>query len=214
VSATSLGKYNADPSGSGTKQIYDYYNEVYGKQLGVSETRKTITAQDGSSVEIFKQDGNNHQIVGATLGANYNRVVIVNGDAKITGNITYNTAGVNNLSQLPQMIILATGDIKIDKNVSQIDAWLISKNGNIITCNVAKTDVNETNCGTELKVNGPMIAKNIQSWRTAGSNPAGDRGAPAETYDLRADSLLWTYGKSGGSGKIMTTYTKELAPRF
>ena len=131
-------------------------------------------------------------------------------DANITGNII-NSEPRSNGGNFAQTIIIAN-NINISKDVTRVDAWLIASN-EINTCPVGKKNVNESNCGKQLTVNGPLIARNLNSWRTAGSTPT-DRKAPSEIYNQRADVYLWAYGQSGGIGRIITTYTKELPVRY
>ena len=160
------------------------------------------------NVRVEGNSGANANIGGLTgTGTN-----IYNGkDITITGNIVNNEPKANAGGQFAQTIIIAD-NIKISKDVTRVDAWLIAS-GEINTCPVGKADVNEINCGKPLAVNGPVIARTLNSWRTAGSNP-NNREEPAETYNQRADVYLWAYGQAGGPGRIITTYTKELPVRY
>lgn len=160
------------------------------------------------NVRVEGNSGANANIGGLTgTGTN----IYYGKDITITGNIVNSEPKANAGGQFAQTIIIAD-NIKISKDVTRVDAWLIAS-GEINTCPVGKTDVNEINCGKPLAVNGPVIARTLNSWRTAGSNP-NNREEPAETYNQRADVYLWAYGQAGGPGRIITTYTKELPVRY
>ena len=160
------------------------------------------------NVRVEGNSGANVNIGGLTgTGTN----IYYGKDITITGNIVNSEPKANAGGQFAQTIIIAD-NIKISKDVTRVDAWLIAS-GEINTCPVGKTDVNEINCGKPLAVNGPVIARTLNSWRTAGSNP-NNREEPAETYNQRADVYLWAYGQAGGPGRIITTYTKELPVRY
>lgn len=160
------------------------------------------------NVRVEGNSGANINIGGLTgTGTN----IYYGKDVTITGNIVNSEPKANAGGQFAQTIIIAD-NIKVSKDVTRVDAWLIAS-GEINTCPVGKADVNETNCGKPLTVNGPVIARTLNSWRTAGSNPS-NREEPAETYNQRADVYLWAYGQAGGPGRIITTYTKELPVRY
>lgn len=64
-----------------------------------------------------------------------NRVIYVEGNITIAGTITpFSTRKFNTISAIPNLTIIATGDIKINSTIKQIEANLISKNGTIDDC--------------------------------------------------------------------------------
>lgn len=131
----------------------------------------------------------------------------------ISGNITYTTDSLTNGDQIPQLIIIAS-NISIQPTVSQVDAWLIAR-GTLNTCaGVARTTITTNSCNTPLTVNGPVMANQLQLWRTAGSNTGVGSGDPAEVFNLRPDAYLWGLSQSSKSGRLQTVYEKELPPRF
>lgn len=132
----------------------------------------------------------------STIGGitvNDQRIYYVNGNVTINGDIKLST-GQHSIYQLPQVVIFATGDINITENVTQIDAWLISKNGKVDTCyntsgsssafvsgetqaNVSKglsggsnPDTRSNSCQKELKINGPVVAKTVTTNRSFGAD--------------------------------------------
>lgn len=145
--------------------------------------------------------------------------IIYGKNIRISGDIITVDHTASSISDFNQTIIIASGNIYIDNNVQQVDAWLIST-GTIYTCSVngavKESDVTNENCGKPLKINGATISKVLKPWRTAGSEGVdrANQSSPAEIINQRADTLLWARAQSGADGKIVTTYTKELSVRY
>lgn len=137
----------------------------------------------------------------------------------------------NGIYSLPQVIIIAK-NIRIEKQVNQVDAWLIAE-GNIDTCyNGFTLGGSETDCKKTLMVNGPVFADSMTLNRTGGANPGtgdgsggvlgrelsgyGDKGSisSGEIFNLRPDVLYWAYSQAQRFSQANVTYTGELAPRF
>lgn len=188
----------------------------------VSSTAATLS---GNSLDVsalsgtYKTNGN-ITLTGGTLPKG--RTIVINtynpatkkyDDITIAGNITYTTDALTAASQIPQLVLIA-GNINIQDNVTQVDGWL-SAEGTLNTCsNVNRTSITINNCNQLLTINGPVMAKDVQLWRTAGSQDGDDSGAPAEVFNLRPDAYLWGLSLSAQSGRLETVYTHELPPRF
>ncbi len=139
----------------------------------------------------------------------------------------------DNISGLPQVLVIADGGIDIEKEVNQIDAWLIT-NGSINTCsNGFRIGGSESDCKNTLMVNGPIFASSMELNRVGGANPGtgttfnggvlnqelsghGSRGSisSGEIFNLRPDVLYWAYSQAQRFSQANVTYTGELAPRF
>ena len=175
---------------------------------------------------------------------------------EINKNIIYNnpSIGYSNIYELPQVLIFSSKDIKINSDVTRIDAWLIT-DGIIDTCsdktnihlgtqtesdkhNAAATvyDISGVQtCSKQLVFNGPVITHGLKLNRTFGADPLAskDKGetynamfntngsnkstkeAPAEIFNLRADTYLWAYAQAGRYDSSYTeSYSRELPPRY
>ena len=162
------------------------------------------------------------------------------GTATIKGNIITGHKSYSGIDKLPQVIIIAK-NINIEPDVTEVDAWLIATdtsadggdtaaNGIVNTC---KGWTNATNkktgtssasdknaslhddiCSKQLTVNGPVIAGRVKLNRTYGAFPGDNSIEPAEVFNLRADTYLWAYSQSEDFHQAVTTYTRELAPRY
>lgn len=165
------------------------------------------------------------------------RIYYVDGDVEIADNITLNTTSKNSIYQLPQVVIFATGNINITENVTQVDAWLISKQKvdtcyNKFTVGLTQARVNnnpiyaDNTCQEKLNINGPVFAKTITTNRSFGSdgtsnndydfvNTSNPRAVPAEVFNLSAESYLWAYAQAGRySSSYTEAYSRELPPRY
>lgn len=142
-------------------------------------------------------------------------------DVVISSNIQYTSAALVQVSEIPQVVIIARNIIIAD-SVTNIDAWLIAtgtgSEGRINTCGAGgvneATVVTASNCGAQLTVNGPVIANHLLLRRTAGAGPSTAAGDPAEVFNLRPDAYFWATSYTSGAGRLPTVSTRELPPRF
>jgi len=150
------------------------------------------------------------------------RAVIINAagaTVTIEGNINYDSSPLTSTDQIPQVVIIAgTINIKGASSagaVSNIDAWLVASS-TVNTCYDAgvMTSLTLNICATPLVINGPVMTSNLQLWRTAGAGAGTSAADPAEVINLRPDAYLWGIYKGSQSGRLETTYQRELPPRF
>ena len=145
--------------------------------------------------------------------------VIYGNNLRISSDIVNSDRTVNSDNDFRQIIIIANGDITIDPGVRTVDAWLIAR-GTINTCAVdgSQNDQNVTTerCNEQLRIRGGTLSNRLRLWRTHGSDgrTASSLSEPAEIINQSVDIYLWSQTQSGGQGKIVTTYTKELPVRY
>lgn len=156
----------------------------------------------------------NINISGGDIEKGKTIIINTNSDVTISGDIKYTTASMNNLGEIPQVVIIAR-NISIEKNVTNIDAWLVAS-GNLNTCSEGGLTGSLTinHCSQKLTINGPVVANKLYLRRTAGSGVGPDSGKPAEVFNLRADAYLWAYGKARENGSIQTVFSTEMPVRF
>lgn len=160
------------------------------------------------------------------------RNVIIDGDIRYAND--NNGDAYTDVKQIPQLVILAR-NITINRGVENVDAWLIANGNSVAGDGMVKTcDINSANplpfsastCDRLLKVNGPIMARYLQLWRTTGaedtdvdcdrddpSPDCSDAQRPAEIVNLPGASLLWA-AKDPERPKAQTSYTYELPPYF
>ncbi|MBR3157142.1 hypothetical protein IKF20_01775 [Candidatus Saccharibacteria bacterium] len=141
--------------------------------------------------------------------------IIINGDLK------YNDMPHNTLSSVPKLMIYAK-NIYIKCNVARIDALLMAEQI-VKTCvlddNGSVPEVlGEERSITQLKINGAVIANELDPDRTYGAATGANSIVPAEIINFDPTFYLWA-GSDGEvedtvSGGLITAYTHELAPRF
>lgn len=140
----------------------------------------------------------------------------------ITSNINYTNASLANVSEIPQMVIIAN-NINIAPTVTNVDSWLIANNslatcnerGNAGNLNTTSTAYNLSSgdCYKPLRVNGPVMTKKLWLRRTAGAGTGNQTGDPAEIFNYRPDAMLWLNSQFS-SNALRTTNIKELPPRY
>lgn len=205
---TDLGSYGA----WGEDTNISYIVTALGARFSKNVPERNITVEGSQTKPLAKK-----VITGLTNQLASTRVIYAK-DVEITGNIvSQSPSGRLDLGRIPQTIIVSSGDIKIGSDVTQIDAWLISEK-TVTTCakpvssglSVNTSFVSDATCGKPLRVNGPVVANKLNSWRTAGTD-----GEPAEVYNQRPDIYMWAFGQASWiQGLITTTYTKELPVRY
>lgn len=139
------------------------------------------------------------------------QVVVHANNVTINNSIAYED-GYANLREIPQVIIIAEGNISVAPDVERIDAWLIAKD-TLYTCNERQALTIDV-CNRELVMNGPVAANEVSLRRTHGSDSEDNRDKPAELFNLRPDALLSAYARALGRDRAQTVYQVELPPRF
>ncbi len=142
---------------------------------------------------------------------------VPNGVVMINGNLSYVGGAYSSAAEIPQLIIVAK-DIVVNDTVTSIDAWLLAqdgdkKGGTIATCQHVPPLTSEM-CNSPLRVNGPVVAKDLLLRRTGGAGVGQASGDAAETFNLRADAFLWGYNEGRSALRAETTHTTELPPQF
>ncbi len=135
-------------------------------------------------------------------------------NVNINGNIVYDDGPFADISEIPQVVIIAR-NINIAGGVGRVDAWLIASNS-INTCSerAPGSRLTISDCNQQLQVNGPVVSNHLYLQRTAGSGTGTDSGTPAEIFNIRPDSYLWAYNQSKTTNLIRTVYTTALPPRL
>lgn len=136
-------------------------------------------------------------IPGGAIGLNSRPVVFVEGNVLITGNITL-AGGATNVDSLPNVYIIARGNIFIAPGVTRLDGVYIAQpdlansRGKIYTCSngFAVPSAAQINgfCRTNrLDVNGAFIAKELKFYRSIGSLSGN---LPAEIFNTTPNTWL------------------------
>lgn len=159
---------------------------------------------------------NGNQTIGGQLVLNNlpavpsHKTIYVNGDVYITGNIIFtgSITGYASASEIPSFNIVATGNIFIDKSVTQLDGLYVAQK-NIYTCatGFAALPLDSAlynTCKQSLTVNGALIAKQIRLMRTVGSLSSG---GTAEVFNFTPEIWLGLANDSSlSSGSSSTKY--------
>ena len=114
---------------------------------------------------------------------------------------------------IPKLIIYAK-NIKINCEVTKIDAVLIADD-NIDTCADIE-DVNAEGRSKQLTIFGTVITDTLDLKRTYGAATGTNSAVPAEIINYDTSLYLWANQNAGltKSGRITSTYQRELPPRY
>lgn len=155
-----------------------------------------------------------------TMQAGSRQVYLIDGNVTINGNIRYVSGSSTNptyssVSQIPSLVVIARGDIRIAAGVSDIAGVFISR-GTFYTCYPKPSPPTINTCSTQLTVNGPVIANNVDLYRTFGGegSTAAQRRAPAEIFNLSPETFLRNALNETANQSITTSSSRELPPRF
>lgn len=209
-------------------------------ESGVPEVDESKTKAIGGSIDLsnIAQSGlykvNGDASIRGSLKTGNDVTIVATGDVTIDSNIA-NSGSYNSLREMPNIVVYSTGgEIKINSNVSEVDATLIAKKLN--TCGDASsektlnTDLGigdghkKCNNGGPLKINGAIITTDsgdsLKLYRTFGSgnttkydedNPKDENAwDPSEIVNLSPNSFLVPFAKYGSQTNIKTYRTKEV----
>lgn len=207
------------PYDSGQGTILDDASTLLAGHSVVQDLSTVSTvAFNGATVKsgIYQKLSGNLSIGASVIPPSTTVIVNVpNGVVTVTGNISYDNGPYTDISQIPQLIIIAK-TINIDESVTNVDAWLIAdstSDGTISTCDNPAT-LTILICNQELTINGPVMARHLNLRRTGGSGLGGTADDPAEVINLPGTSYLWAQSEGHSDLKAQTTFTTELPPYF
>lgn len=202
---------------------------VAGGLLGASQAPTEITTPtvsfDGGGIAsgVYEKPAGDLVITGSVIERGRSLIVHVpNGTVTVDGNISYTNDPLGSLDEIPRLVIIAR-NIDIKAGVTNVDAWLIARNspsgsggGVINTCSDGPAALTINDCNQQLRINGPVIARDLLLRRTAGAGNGSDENSdqPGEIINLRADAYLSALARRTDIAVPTTTYSVELPPRF
>jgi uncharacterized repeat protein (TIGR01451 family) len=199
-----LGFYGA------SQHCINDYVEKYSSTPVTAEPIAVNVAGKGSGTWHFTGA---HQFSGA-VPAGVQQVYLVEGDVTITNNLQY-PASYGSVSDIPSLIVIATGNITVQSGVQQMDGLFVTR-GIFATCDPAPGNLSVSICANQLVVNGSVIANQINLLRTHGADGSDDtaRKVPAEVFNFNAEMYMRS-ALNGTNGTILRTVDqKDLPPRF
>lgn len=168
----------------------------------------TIDVSSLTGQQAYKATG--PVIIGGNINPNQRTSLFVQGDVIISANIVY--TGSWNISSMPLFQLVATGNIYIDRSVTQLDGLYVaqrtgSTGGIIYTCTDGSVPVAKTSliseCGSKLTVNGSFIAYQTQLLRAGGTlaqSTAAETGASGHAGEVfNYSPLMWMITPPGQS---------------
>lgn len=157
-------------------------------------------------------------IGGATIPANVNTRLYVDGDVILSGDINANYAGAIDIAQIPNFTLIVRGNIYVQPNVRTLNGTFITEGngkGQLYTCSTMTSPIRSSNfsnsrpvpaatpystCGNQLNFTGSVVAKKIHLQRTYGSmfkDVSQAAGAQWSAETFKYNPLTWILGSTG-----------------
>ena len=149
-----------------------------------------------------------------TMTPGRQKVYVVTGNVTIDADLQYPPT-FGSAADIPSLVIIATGNIYIRSNVTQMDGIFIAR-GTVYTCHPKVEPATITTCNGKLTVNGSISSNRLDLFRTAGadgSTPATQKAA-AEVFNLSPEVYLKNALNLNGKTTLNTATIRELPPRF
>lgn len=175
--------FDVDPTGPGG-QIDDLLWNSSDDETGASPNYGTVQAAINNNANDGQFTFSTGDITMPPIPITVTKrvTVLINGSLTIQEDIVYDTDYDDPTSpDIPNLIIIATGDIIIEPGVRQLDGMYISR-GTIQTCPLPGAGyLSIDECDQWLEINGSFIADRIAFRRTAGGINGATTGDPAHT---------------------------------
>ena len=156
---------------------------------------------------------------------NRNKTVVYSMPSKtlvIGGNINAQNGALTSAGQASGVVIVAD-KVLITSEVTYINATIIANEVN--TCafaggaKVSFSDLKWTGsdsraCAKSLQFDAPVSTKRIILNRTAGANNGSSSVVRAEVFNFNQAQLLWSYNQMARYNQAITTFSRELPPRY
>ena len=213
-----------------------YYGNICRPNLAIAaqnyQTAHGATSVAGSSINASSLSGNgtlythsgNITVTGGSVSAR--TTLYVQGDVTISNSISLggSCTTTNNTHACPALGIIATGNIIIDPNVAEVDAFLSAgnpsvaegvTNGSVYTCGTLQVATTRVSCDQSLVVKGFLQGTNIYFGRTcpSGTQPGGCVAETADMSGLLYTSTLPAFD-TASAGETGPQYEGELPPLY
>jgi hypothetical protein len=149
-----------------------------------------------------------------TMAAGLQKVYLVTGNVTVDADLKY-PASYSGASQIPSLVIIATGNIYVNAGVQQMDGVFITR-GTFYTCYPKAEPATISTCSNALTINGSVSATALDLFRTAGADgaTAAAQKAPAETFTLQPEVYITNALNLSTQTVLTTSNVRELPPRF
>lgn len=162
-----------------------------------------------SKTPTFANNNSNHTIV---YHANN---IVINADLNSeNGKVQSNPAGITG-------VVIFANNVYITDAVRYINAIIIAENVN--TCafktsnpgtKLEMKDLTSSVCNSSLIFDQPVVTHHLVLNRTAGAGNGASSIVRAEVFNLNTANFLWSYNQMSRYNQAITTYTRELPPRY
>jgi hypothetical protein len=178
-----------------------------------------ITVLPGT-VDVGTRGTGTWQVNGAhtfhgTMPNGTQQIYLVNGDVTVDGDLKYSDS-YNSITDIPSLVIIATGNIFVKHNAVRMDGLYVAKN-TFNTCSDAPGgNLSINDCNQQLTVNGAVIVGSLTLLRTYGADGNNDnsRKVPAEQFIFNPEMYLQSALTGTNPSTLRIVDQKDLPPRY
>ena len=182
--------------------------------------------------------GRNHTRVIQVTNENSNAVLVIDSDIKVgsakkqadNSIATSENPALGSSGDISQVVIIAD-KILITSRVKQIDAIIIANEVNTCAYTSLNNLINDTKavigehgsnsvtissntCNEQLHFRAPVFTNKLTLNRTFGAGRGESSVKRAEIFDLNPYTHLWIFNQMSRYSQAVTTYSRELPPRY
>lgn len=182
---------------------------------GTAVTSQPATIDVGGAGNGTWHMTGNH-IFHGTMADGAQKIYLVEGDVTVDAPGLKYSDSYNSLSDIPSLVIIATGNILVRHDATQMDGVFVAKN-TFNTCSDAPTgNLSVNDCNQQLTVNGSVIAGRLSLMRTFGAEGSNDdeRKRPAEIFYSGAEMYLRNALTGSSVNTMRVVDEKDLPPRY
>ena len=159
------------------------------------------------------------ELIGGSIQNGARTALYINGDLRITGNITYANTTWANIAAIPSLHVYVKGNIYIQPGVTNLTGFFVAQKdgaskGTIYTCANGTSRMPIANilgsCATQLKVRGAFSSnktyfdRSIGSLRNGSPNETYTANSAAETFFIGPEMYFVSPGSINTSGTTTT----------
>ncbi|MGH7197041.1 MAG: hypothetical protein ACREGJ_04755 [Candidatus Saccharimonadales bacterium] len=197
-------------------------NDYLGRYTQVGLTGMPASIDVGGQPSGVRRIEGDHTFRGTMPNGSTQVYIVENGTVTIDADLRYSNS-YNGTGEIPSLVILSVrrgasdpgGDIRVLSGVQQMDGLFMAHN-TFLTCYPKTEPASVSICNTPLQINGAVVARNLDLFRTAGASGAtpADRKQPAETFNFTSEMYLRSALNTTSQPTITTMEVHELPPRF
>ncbi len=146
-----------------------------------------------------------------------NNTLVIGGNINRQNGTLSNNGQVNGVVIIAKKVLIASDTTYINATIvaNEVNTCAFASDGSAVSFADLKWTGSESRpCAKSLQFDAPVSTKRIILNRTAGANNGAQSIVRAEVFNLNTAQLLWSYNQMARYNQAITTYSRELPPRY